>query len=72
MSKRKCTFKENDVKRACQAAEMAGKKISRLEIDRAGTIILVVDNGATDTAKSQDSNSLDNWMAAHADATKGY
>ncbi|MGC2825077.1 MAG: hypothetical protein WA322_12725 [Pseudolabrys sp.] len=51
MSKRKCTFKKNDVKRAFQAAEMAGKKISRFEIDnRVGKIILVIDNAATDTA----------------------
>jgi hypothetical protein len=49
MSKGPSTFRETDVKRAIRAAESAGKKVGRIEIDRAGKIILFPDNGETNT-----------------------
>jgi hypothetical protein len=48
VSKGNCPFTKTSIKRACEAVEMAGKRVSRVEIDRAGKIILVLDNGATD------------------------
>jgi hypothetical protein len=50
VSKRECTFKKSDVKRALDAADMAGKRVSRIEIDRTGKIILEIVNDAPDTA----------------------
>lgn len=47
MSKGNCPFTKTNIKRACEAVEMAGKRVSRVEIDRAGKIILVIDNEAT-------------------------
>ena len=51
MSKAASTFRKSDVKRAIQAAESAGMTVCRVEIDAAGKIILVPDNGGTDAAK---------------------
>ena len=47
MSKAASTFRKSDVKRAIQAAESAGMTVRRVEIDTAGKIVLVPDNGAT-------------------------
>jgi hypothetical protein len=46
---------------------MTGKKVARVEIDQAGKIILVLDNGGAPNT----SNSLDSWMATRADANQG-
>jgi hypothetical protein len=35
MSKGPSTFRKNDVKRACEALEMTGKRVARVEIDKA-------------------------------------
>jgi len=40
MSKGPSTFRKNDVKRGIEALELAGKKVTRVEIDKAGKIIL--------------------------------
>ena len=47
MSKAASTFRKSDVKRAIQAAESAGMTVRRVEIDTAGKIILVPDDGAS-------------------------
>ena len=44
MSKGKCLFRKLDVKRAFEAVELAGKRVARIEIDKAGKIILFPDN----------------------------
>ena len=72
MSKAASTFRKSDVKRAIQAAESAGMTVCRVEIDAAGKIILVPDNGGTDAAKPKPQDSLDNWIASHARLTEGY
>ena len=41
MSKGPATFRRADVKRAIEAVEMAGKKPDRVEIDKAGKIIVL-------------------------------
>jgi hypothetical protein len=50
MSKGPSTFRQTDVKRAIRAAESAGKKVDRVEIDRDGKIVVLFpDNGETNT-----------------------
>jgi hypothetical protein len=39
---RPCTFKQHDVTRALRAADAAGRKVHRVEIDRDGKIVLVM------------------------------
>jgi hypothetical protein len=72
MSKAASTFRKSDVKRAIQAAESAGMTVCRVEIDAAGKIILVPDNGGSDAAQPKPQDSLDNWIASHARSTEGY
>jgi hypothetical protein len=61
MSSGPSTFRVTDVKRAIQAAEAAGKKVARVEIDKAGKIILFpADDGTAGLAKPQS----DTWDAA--------
>jgi hypothetical protein len=61
MSKGPSTFRRNDVKRAIEAVEMAGKKVARVEVDKAGKIILIpAAGGATGSAEPQ----TDTWDAA--------
>ena len=45
-----CQIRKTNAKRAIEAAEMTGKRVSQMKIDQAGTITLVFDNGAADTA----------------------
>jgi hypothetical protein len=55
MSKGPSTFHKLDVKRAIQAVELAGKKVARVEIDKAGKIIPFPANGGnTETENSED------------------
>jgi len=41
MSKSQSTFRKTDLRRAFEGAKMAGVKLARVEIDKAGKIILV-------------------------------
>jgi hypothetical protein len=72
MSRAASTFRKSDVKRAILAAKSAGMTVSRVEIDTAGKIILVPDNGATAAAQPKAQDSLDDWMASHARSIEGY
>ena len=40
MSRRPCTFKQRDVTQALKAANAAGMKVARYEIDRQGKIVV--------------------------------
>ena len=71
MSKAASTFRKSDVKRAIQAAESGGMTVCRVEIDTAGKITFVPDNGAT-AVQPKPQDSLDNWVASHARSTEGY
>jgi hypothetical protein len=44
MSKGPSTFRKTDVKRGIEALELAGKRVARIEIDKAGKIVLFPDN----------------------------
>lgn len=57
MSRSPSTFRQQDVTRALKATVAAGVKVSRIEIDRAGKIVLV-----TADAKRQDTESNE-WDA---------
>jgi hypothetical protein len=66
MSKGPSTFRRNDVKRGIEAVEMTGKKVARVEIDKAGKIILFPDNGGENAAGP--TNALDAWRAGTRNA----
>jgi len=54
MSKSKSLLTKTNVKRACEGAEMAGKRIARVEIDTTGKIILVIDNNGNAEAENRE------------------
>src|SRR5262245_5280022 len=58
MSKAKSTFRKTDVKRAILAAESAGMKVDRVEIDKEGKISLLPSNGAQTTETATDEITL--------------
>ena len=60
MPKGQCTFRKTDVTRAIKAAENAGMKIGRVEVDSAGTISLIPGN----VAEANSSEEGDQWDAA--------
>jgi len=47
--KAKSTFRKNDVKRAISAVESTGARVSRVEIDKQGKIVLIPSNDAPPT-----------------------
>jgi hypothetical protein len=49
MARGSATFKQHDVTRAVKGAEAAGKIAERVEIDRAGKIIVTFKGGAGET-----------------------
>jgi len=65
-NKKRSTFRKADVKRAFQAAKMAGVNV-RIEISD-GKITLIPDDGATDAAPPKP---IDDWMASHARSIEG-
>jgi hypothetical protein len=58
----KCAFRKTTLKRAIQTIEGCGKRISRVEIDQEGRIVILTDKPAEAPA-----NDLDNWIAQRAD-----
>ena len=54
MANRAAPFKQIDVTRAAKGALAAGLPVARMEIDRDGKIIIVVDNGSTSTVNDWD------------------
>jgi hypothetical protein len=61
MSKGPSTFRKNDVKRGIEALELAGKKVGRVEIDKAGKIILFPDN---EVATGEAATATNEWDGA--------
>ena len=59
MSKNPSTFRKSDIKRLLEAAAMAGVKVKGVEIDKSGKMLLVVDDGESNTP----TNALDAWRA---------
>jgi hypothetical protein len=66
MSRRPCTFRETDVKRAVKAVRAAGVEIARVEIGRDGRIIVVPGK----PRETEDANGERNeWDAVHGQLT---
>jgi len=59
MPRRPAPFKQTDVTRALKAAQAAGLKPSRVEIDSAGRIVVGFDGAAP----AEPSNPFDHWKA---------
>jgi hypothetical protein len=57
MSRRQLTFRQNDVARAIKGAVAAGLTVQRVEVDKAGKIIVVV--GQTD--KTEPNAGANEW-----------
>jgi hypothetical protein len=54
MSRGVQTFKQNDVKKAGKGARAAGFDVQRIEIDRAGKIVVIIGKSADATASIED------------------
>jgi hypothetical protein len=59
MSRGPQTFKQGDVTKALKAAEKAGFKVNRFEIDRAGKIVIVA--GRPDSAAEASNSDANEW-----------
>jgi hypothetical protein len=60
-------FRQSDLTRALKGAIAAGIKISAVEIDLAGKIVIMT--GPNEQAAS--ASALDEWMCKHADQAQG-
>jgi hypothetical protein len=65
MARAPSTFRQQDVTRAIKAATAAGVGIARVEIDKAGKIIIITGK-TTEQPGQASSNDLDNWIAKRA------
>jgi hypothetical protein len=65
MSRRPAAFRQSDVTRAVKAVGAAGVGIARVEIDKAGKIIIITGE-TTDQPGQASGNDLDNWIAKRA------
>lgn len=63
MSRRPCTFRESDVRRAVRAVQAAGKEITAVEIGGDGKIRIVLGK-----AGAQESHALNEWDEVLDDA----
>lgn len=68
MSKSPSNFRQADVKRGLKALKTAGAAVKRVVIE--GHKIEFILDGADEA--SAETEPLDKWMAAHADATEGH
>jgi hypothetical protein len=69
MSKSTSNFRQAEVKRGLKALKSAGAAVKRVVIE--GSKIEFILDGDADEA-SAETEPLDKWMAAHADATEGH
>jgi hypothetical protein len=68
MSKGPSNFRQAEVKRGLKALKSAGAAVKRVVIE--GSKIEYILDGADEA--SAETEPLDKWMAAHADATEGH
>ena len=60
MSRRQLTFRQNDVARAIKGAVAVGLTVQRIEVDKAGKIIVVVGGaGKTDAPEVNERDAYD-------------
>jgi len=65
MSRRPANFRQSDLTRAVKGVTAAGVDIARVEIDKAGKIIIITGE-TTDQPAQASGNDLDNWIAKRA------
>jgi hypothetical protein len=65
MTRRPSAFRQSDLTRAVKSVTAAGVGIARVEIDKAGKIIIITGE-TTDQAGQASGNDLDNWIAKRA------
>jgi hypothetical protein len=63
VSRGRCKFKQSDVVRAIKAVAAAGAKVSRVEIDPEGKIVVVTADGATHA--DDDADEVRRWLKEH-------
>ena len=71
MARAPSTFRQQDVTRAIKAAVAAGVHIARIEVDKAGRIVIVASKN-TGVPENSVISPLDTWMAKHAGETEGH
>jgi hypothetical protein len=59
MARAPSTFRQHDVTRAIRAAAAAGVHIARVEIDKAGKIVIITANEDDQLGKRQEANEWD-------------
>jgi hypothetical protein len=60
MSRAPSTFRQQDVTRAVKAVAAAGVDIARIEIDRAGRIVIIAAKGSAEPGEGREANEWDN------------
>ena len=65
MTRRSSAFRQSDLTKAVKAVTAAGMGIARVEIDKAGKIIIITGE-TTDQPDQASGNDLDNWIAKRA------
>ena len=66
MSRGPCTFRQADITRAVKAVAEAGVEVARVEIDKAGKIVIVTGKPGEANGESEIANDLDRWIATRA------
>jgi len=64
MGRGPCTFRPSDVTRAVKAVVAAGVEVARVEVDKAGKIVIIAGKGGPEVL----ANDLDAWINKHARA----
>ncbi len=65
MARRPCTFTRRDITRALRGAKAAGIEVQRVEIDKAGKIVLVTSSHCTRTTADELDLELAAFEARH-------
>ena len=59
MARAPCTFRQTDVTRAVKAVAAAGVHIARVEIDRAGKIVIIAAEATEQSGETTEANEWD-------------
>lgn len=65
MSRRPCTFKQTDIRRAILAVQTAGEKVHRVEINKDGSIVLEISGKVAPKANNDLDQELAEFEAHH-------
>ena len=59
MTRRPCSFREADVRRAIRAVEATGRKVRKVEVDKDGKVSIEIAQGDNDAAVDSGKNEWD-------------